>query len=403
MCHACLRRIFTMSVKDPAHMPPKCCTSECIPLNKVDKLFGYKFKVKWNRKYEEYTTKNRIYCPARGCGEWIKPTHIYIDTTGGTNGGRKYGKCSRCKTKVCVTCNQKWHLRRECPKDESTARFAEIAKQEGWQRCFNCSAMVELREGCNHMTCRCRAQFCMICGSKWKSCDCPWFNHAAVDVDGLNHMNVPRAVHAFRGGNPPLAYHDELERRREQERRDEILARRMEALQMDPVRGNYRGDVIVFDDGQPAFLDADFGRHAEHLHGAQRNAATRNIPDRLMARMDATHIAHQFPRVARPLAPSPPTIPRIVEERVDLPTAPQRRASERLVPRRAVVGYTADTAAHHPVRAARRCVCETGSGGGNGAVRRRSTLAGLTRNTTEGRVDEWRRHVDGDDGNTLVV
>ena len=28
-------------------------------------------------------------------------------------------------------------------------------KEKGWQRCYSCSAMVELKEGCNHMTCRC--------------------------------------------------------------------------------------------------------------------------------------------------------------------------------------------------------------------------------------------------------
>ena len=35
-------------------------------------------------------------------------------------------------------------------------------------------------------------------------------------------------------------------------------------------------------------------------------------------------------------------------------------------------------------------------GQGVGIARRHSTLAGLTRGTTQGRVDEWRRHV-GDD------
>lgn len=39
MCNDCLKRIFEMSVKDPAHMPPKCCTKQSIPLKNVDKLF----------------------------------------------------------------------------------------------------------------------------------------------------------------------------------------------------------------------------------------------------------------------------------------------------------------------------------------------------------------------------
>ena len=146
MCHDCLKRIFTLSVNDPQHMPPKCCTADHIPLKHVDRLFSDKFKMTWNRKYQEYTTKNRIYCPARGCGEWIKPGNIY------TEGGRKCGKCQRCRTKVCCVCNGKWHVKRDCPRDEETNRLVETAKAEGWQRCFNCRAMVELKEGCNHMT-----------------------------------------------------------------------------------------------------------------------------------------------------------------------------------------------------------------------------------------------------------
>ena len=152
MCHDCLKRIFTLSVTDPQHMPPKCCTQDHISLKHVDRLFDVKFKIRWNKKYQEYTTKNRIYCPRRGCGEWIKPANIHSDNSFGRGQARKYGKCKRCGTKVCCTCNGKWHARKECPKDEETKRFVEIAKKEGWQRCHNCSAMVELKEGCNHMT-----------------------------------------------------------------------------------------------------------------------------------------------------------------------------------------------------------------------------------------------------------
>lgn len=230
MCHACLKRIFIMSVNDPQHMPPRCCTSDHIPLKHVENLFDTKFKIKWNKKYQEYTTKNRIYCPTKGCGEWIKPSHIFLDTSTGPTGGRKYGKCSKCKTKVCCLCNGKWHSGKDCPKDEETKRFVEMAKQKGWQRCYNCSAMVELKEGCNHMTCRCTAEFCMICGSKWKTCDCPWFNYDSGHGDRLNHMNVPQEIPAMRN---PIRYQEELDRRREQEQQDEAIARHLQLLGVD--------------------------------------------------------------------------------------------------------------------------------------------------------------------------
>lgn len=148
MCHSCLKRQFVLSVNDPQHMPPTCCTSEHIPLKHVERLFDDKFKRQWNKKYQEYTTANRLYCPTKGCGQWIKPSKIRVDLTC----GRKYARCSNCNTKVCVLCNGKFHTRRDCPRDEETKRLVEMAKEKGWQRCYNCRAVVELKEGCNHMT-----------------------------------------------------------------------------------------------------------------------------------------------------------------------------------------------------------------------------------------------------------
>lgn len=146
MCHTCLKRNFRLSVDDPQHMPPKCCTADYIPLKHVERLFSTSFKMTWNRKFSEYSTRNRIYCPARNCGEWIKPANIRREN------GRKVARCERCRIKVCGKCNGKWHSSPDCPKDEETNRFLEQAKEAGWQRCHKCKVMVELKEGCNHMT-----------------------------------------------------------------------------------------------------------------------------------------------------------------------------------------------------------------------------------------------------------
>lgn len=146
MCHSCLRRNFKLSLTDPQQMPPKCCTANAIPLRVVDTLFRSEWKKNWSRKYEEYTTKNRIYCPAKKCGEWIRPDDIKkVD-------GKKQGVCRKCKTKVCGTCNAKWHGARDCPKDAEMNALLETAREAGWQRCYSCRTLVELKEGCNHMT-----------------------------------------------------------------------------------------------------------------------------------------------------------------------------------------------------------------------------------------------------------
>lgn len=433
MCHSCLRRIFTMSVTDPQHMPPKCCTQDHIPLKHVEKLFDTRFKMKWNQKYQEYTTKNRIYCPARGCGEWIKPAQIHVDTSGGANTGRKYGKCTRCRTKVCCTCNGKWHTSRECPKDEATQRFVEIAQKEGWQRCFNCSAMVELNEGCNHMTCRCRAEFCMICGLKWKTCECPWFNYRAVENDRLLHMNVPRRVPflAEAPPNPALRYQEEMDRRREQERRDENLARRMQVLGIDGVDDNTN---FMFPPPPPPpppphVLNQDFAhRAAEIISGAAMHAmaTAHNIPHPPPAHVPPLPNLQQRPQPQQPPTnahsrnPYNPNLPRQQVPLRHHSTASrqynnhaQTRPSERVVPRRVVADYNLEAQNHRPAhgddtrerdntrrRAGGNAAAAAAAGSGEAEraglgrqTRRHSAMAGLTRGSGEGRVDEWRRHI----------
>ncbi|KAJ8125734.1 hypothetical protein O1611_g7905 [Lasiodiplodia mahajangana] len=54
----------------------------------------------------------------------------------------------------------------------------QIARRERWQRCQKCFTMVELNHGCFHITCKCGAQFCYLCGAKWKTCQCDhWEEH----------------------------------------------------------------------------------------------------------------------------------------------------------------------------------------------------------------------------------
>lgn len=176
MCHTCLKRVFTLSTTDPQLMPPRCCNNDDpdahIPLRHVDRLFDDKFKRLWNRKYAEYHTKDRLYCPTKGCATWIKPKYIKVDK----ESGRKVGTCKNCNHKVCKKCGTKWHGKRSCSRDDATSQVIEMAKEEGWQRCYSCKTMVQLAEGCNHMRCRCDAEFCYVCGCKWKTCDCPWFD-----------------------------------------------------------------------------------------------------------------------------------------------------------------------------------------------------------------------------------
>ncbi|KAI0890233.1 uncharacterized protein GGS22DRAFT_150315 [Annulohypoxylon maeteangense] len=365
MCKSCLKRSFKLSVKDPSQMPPRCCTSDCIPLKHVNDLFDNDFKQTWNQKFREFSTQNRVYCPGKKCGQWITPDQIHRHAN-----GRNMGKCGNCKTRVCCDCNNRWHGSGPCPVDEEMNQFLQQAKEEGWQRCFRCKNMVELKEGCNHMTCRCGAEFCMICGLKWKTCECPWFNYDGAEIDHLDHMQIPEPVIDRERLNlrsaPPMApgmdarrrspgnglrtrpspFEDErLLRRFQQEQQDEELARRLqyedtEDDYMEPedigghpgpfVRDKYRRraqtvvappapappPVAPFDRANSVIGDYVTGVNRARGVGPRANSMERRLADRFEQRQNNSPTHHSFgisipPPPAPPRAMGPPPIPQV--------------------------------------------------------------------------------------------
>lgn len=51
----------------------------------------------------------------------------------------------------------------DCPADRDLEVVLEMGEKNGWRRCYNCRTLIELTEGCSHITCRCKAEFCYIC------------------------------------------------------------------------------------------------------------------------------------------------------------------------------------------------------------------------------------------------
>lgn len=147
MCNRCLKQSFKLSITDPQHMPPRCFSSDPIPFEYVDQLFDLEFKKAWYKKMcAVYASRNPIYCPKRGCGEFIQQQDIRL-----TKDRSRYGKCPRCSTKVCLNCCGPWHG--HCHKDEATARRLEAEpEKETSQHCISCKSLVEISQGCNHVT-----------------------------------------------------------------------------------------------------------------------------------------------------------------------------------------------------------------------------------------------------------
>ncbi|ORY10069.1 hypothetical protein BCR34DRAFT_439487, partial [Clohesyomyces aquaticus] len=172
-CHMCLCELFTASLFDTELFPPRCCKIP-IPLDTCRAILPKHMIKDFDLKVEEMATPNPTYCFQPSCANFIRPRDV--DT------GKGVGVCVFCASRTCVTCKGKEH-NGLCPEDPHVKLLLDVAKRSLWQQCKSCKNMVELTHGCFHMSrygsltrrsrCRCRHQFCYLCGLQWKTCRCP--------------------------------------------------------------------------------------------------------------------------------------------------------------------------------------------------------------------------------------
>ncbi|RMJ22115.1 IBR finger domain protein [Aspergillus sp. HF37] len=186
-CGGCLRDLFTACLTDESLFPPRCCR-QLIPLASVRGFIPEDLAVSFQGREVELTTPNRTYCSAPTCSTFIPPAQI--------NGDR--AACPACRAVTCTICKWAAHTG-DCPQDTALQQLQTTAETNGWQRCFSCRRFVELDIGCNHITCRCGAQFCYVCGARWHTCICDLWNeqrlyHRAHQIAHRPANNPPRIV-----------------------------------------------------------------------------------------------------------------------------------------------------------------------------------------------------------------
>lgn len=110
---------------------------------------------------------SKLYCPFQDCSAMlINDSGLVVQEV----------QCVSCKRWFCAECRVPWHMEFTCKefqkwyakkggKDDKIVK--KLAKKKNWQKCPKCKMYVEKSEGCIHMTCRCKYQFCYRCGSKW--------------------------------------------------------------------------------------------------------------------------------------------------------------------------------------------------------------------------------------------
>ncbi|TFB04206.1 hypothetical protein CCMA1212_003640 [Trichoderma ghanense] len=163
-CRDCFIRLVSAAVQNEQHWPPRCCLNQ-IPFKTVLKHIPQDLKKTFHERSSEWElpVSERVYCHNPDCGVWIKP--------GGISLVRRQARCDHGHV-TCTICRGSAHGNDECPQDQDLNLTNLLAEEQGWKHCYSCRALVEHKEACQHMTCRCGAQFCYVCGLRWRTCGC---------------------------------------------------------------------------------------------------------------------------------------------------------------------------------------------------------------------------------------
>ena len=163
-CISCTRSLFKTALGDASLLPLRCCeipidmniAKDLLPRDEATTIF---------QRVEELGAKNKMYCLS--CNAFINLD--LVDTTFATD------LLCGCGIALCMVCKTSAHPGATCSENQSFDSRGEeavlqLSREQGWKQCPGCSTIIELRSGCNHMTCSsCRHEFCYNCLQPWSS------------------------------------------------------------------------------------------------------------------------------------------------------------------------------------------------------------------------------------------
>ncbi|KAJ0017661.1 hypothetical protein Pint_11606 [Pistacia integerrima] len=167
-CSHCMRTYVDGKVQSsqvPIRCPQLKCkycisTAECksfLPLISYESL---------ERALEEANVlhSDRIYCPFPNCSVLLDPQEcLSARASSSSQSDNSCVECPVCQRFICVDCGVPWHSSMNCEeyqnlpleeRDASDISLHQLAQNKRWRRCQQCRRMIELSQGCYHMTCR---------------------------------------------------------------------------------------------------------------------------------------------------------------------------------------------------------------------------------------------------------
>lgn len=133
---------------------------------------------------------DRIYCPYPNCSVLLDPRECSsARASSSSHSDNSCVKCPVCQRFICVECGVPWHSSMCCEefqnlpleeRDAADITLHRLAQNKRWRRCQQCRRMIELTQGCYHMTCWCGHEFCYSCGAEYtdghQTCQCAFWD-----------------------------------------------------------------------------------------------------------------------------------------------------------------------------------------------------------------------------------
>lgn len=143
-CKNCLIRMVTKSLEDESLFPPQCCHKP-IEGSDMKQMIGPALVQEQKKRATELSDPDRTYCSDLTCSRYISPTMgfwpVFTFKTVGT---------CKCGVQTCRKCKRGAH-RGKCL-SLLDKPLEKLMKRKKWLRCKKCGRVIELNQGCHHIT-----------------------------------------------------------------------------------------------------------------------------------------------------------------------------------------------------------------------------------------------------------
>ncbi|KAH6900610.1 hypothetical protein B0T10DRAFT_32449 [Thelonectria olida] len=199
-CFPCLRELLRGGLQSEQTFPPRCCQPIEEATVHLARQPGLVHLFRMCEVEFSSPAMDRLYCYDGQCATFI-PRPIEEG-------------CPACGRHTCAHCGRKAHPGHPCgagPQEgeEETEDVWAVMDENGVINCPGCGRMLDLIDGCNHITCSCGEEFCYLCGVEWHTCRCPSHAHherrrRVADRPGAKPRRWRRTIRVITGREAEL-------------------------------------------------------------------------------------------------------------------------------------------------------------------------------------------------------